>query len=294
MTESTPVSAVRLTDETVQELRQVLPGVAERTVAAIIEEVPSYSDALSGPMGETIKGAVETALGGFVQLASRAGGETPRAEAVEGAYQLGRGEARSGRTVDALLSAYRIGARVSWRELSAAAVRSGVDADTLAPLRRAGLRLHRAAVCGEPGRTQRRARDHRPGAPTAAGEAGQTAARRVDQRGGHRGSRACGVAAAADADRGRAGRVRRCGPCSATYRPRPCRRPTGCRWRRGTATSRSSSRTCTGGDVRRCCEHSPPATPWPGRRGRGSGCGSRSTGRSGCARSVLARTARST
>ena len=58
MTESTPVSAVRLTDETVQELRQVLPGVAERTVAAILEEVPSYSDALSGPMGETIKGAV--------------------------------------------------------------------------------------------------------------------------------------------------------------------------------------------------------------------------------------------
>ncbi len=82
-------------------------------------------------MGETIRMAVETALGGFVQLASRSSGETPPAEALDGAYQLGRGEARSGRTVDALLSAYRIGARVSWRELSAAAVRTGVDADTL-------------------------------------------------------------------------------------------------------------------------------------------------------------------
>ena len=120
-----------LTDETVVELRQVLPGMAERTVAAIIEAVPSYSDALTGAMGETIRLAVETALGGFVQLASRSSGETPPAEAVDGAYQLGRGEARSGRTVDALLSAYRIGARVSWRELSAAAVRTGVDAENL-------------------------------------------------------------------------------------------------------------------------------------------------------------------
>ena len=79
--------------------------------------------------------AVETALGGFVQLAARSRGEraqTPTAAAVDGAYQLGRGEARSGRTVDALLSAYRIGARVSWREMSSAAVRTGVDADTLA------------------------------------------------------------------------------------------------------------------------------------------------------------------
>jgi hypothetical protein len=85
-------------------------------------------------MGETIRLAVETALGGFVQLAARSQGERaqqPTAVAVDGAYQLGRGEARSGRTVDALLSAYRIGARVSWRELSSAAVRTGVDAGTL-------------------------------------------------------------------------------------------------------------------------------------------------------------------
>jgi PucR C-terminal helix-turn-helix domain len=123
-----------LRQDTVRELQRILPDVAERTVAAIIEDVPSYSDALSGAMGETIRIAVETALGGFVQLAARSKGERaqqPPAVAVDGAYQLGRGEARSGRTVDALLSAYRIGARVSWRELSSAAVRTGVDAGTL-------------------------------------------------------------------------------------------------------------------------------------------------------------------
>lgn len=131
-----PVTAttLKLGPETVAALQEILPDLAERTVAAIIEDVPSYSDALSGAMGEAIRVAVETALGGFVQLAARSrDGRTqaPTAVAVDGAYQLGRGEARSGRTVDALLSAYRIGARVSWRELSSAAVRSGVDAATL-------------------------------------------------------------------------------------------------------------------------------------------------------------------
>ena len=195
--------AFRLTPETVAELRRVLPGLAERTVAAIIDAVPSYSDALSGAMGETIRLAVETALGGFVQLASRSSGETPPAEAVDGAYQLGRGEARGGRTVDALLSAYRIGARVSWSELSAAAVRTGRRRRDPGPLRHPGLRLHRAAVRGQPGRSHRRAGEHRAGPPAPARAPGGPAARRVAARGGGRGGRARRVAAAEDPDRGR-------------------------------------------------------------------------------------------
>ena len=126
---------LRLTKATVSDLRNILPEVAERTVSAIIDDVPSYSDALSGSMGETIRNAVEVALGGFISLAARSVGglaQTPTAPAVDGAYQLGRGEARSGRSVDALLSAYRIGARVAWREMSATAVRNDVGADTLA------------------------------------------------------------------------------------------------------------------------------------------------------------------
>ena len=126
---------LRLTKRTISELRKGVPAAAERTVAAIIDDVPSYSDALSGKMGETIRNAVELALAGFISLAARSRGgaaQTPTAPAVDGAYQLGRGEARSGRTVDALLSAYRIGARVSWQEMSSTAVRTGVDAETLA------------------------------------------------------------------------------------------------------------------------------------------------------------------
>lgn len=130
----TDQTEVRLSAPTVTELLAILPAVAERTVAAIIRDVPSYSDALSGPMGEAIRDAVELALGGFVSLADRSQSgraQTPTAPAVDGAYQLGRGEARSGRSVDALLSAYRIGARVAWREMSSTAVQHGVDAGTL-------------------------------------------------------------------------------------------------------------------------------------------------------------------
>lgn len=113
-------------------MRTELATVAQHTVAAIIDEVPSYADALSGSMGETIRNAVELALGGFLTLAGRESSGSPMAPALQGAYQLGRGEARSGRSMEALLAAYRIGARVSWRDLSRRAVEQGIDAEHLA------------------------------------------------------------------------------------------------------------------------------------------------------------------
>jgi PucR-like helix-turn-helix protein len=123
-----------LSPEAVSEMRSRLPAVADATVAAILAEVPSYEGALSGAMGENIRNAVQLALGGFLSLASGRRGShpsTPTAPAVEGAYQLGRGEARSGRSTEALLAAYRIGARVSWREMSTTAVRNGAGPESL-------------------------------------------------------------------------------------------------------------------------------------------------------------------
>ena len=121
---------VYLTPEVVTSIRAVLPQVGEDVVAAIIAEVPPYQDALSGHMGERIRNAVGVALGGFLSLASGAGvpsdvsAATP--PAVQDAYDLGRGEARSGRTMEALLAAYRIGARVAWRQLASKAVEGGM------------------------------------------------------------------------------------------------------------------------------------------------------------------------
>ena len=116
-------------------IRAELPTVAERTVDEIVVEVPSYADEFTGHMGQVISNAVELALGGFLELASSAVGadaSTPIEPAKAGAYELGRGEARSGRSMDALLAAYRVGARVSWREMSRTAVAAGLTAQPLA------------------------------------------------------------------------------------------------------------------------------------------------------------------
>ena len=131
LTTRNPQQPLELSPTTAEAMRAELGHVAERTVAAIIDEVPSYADALSGAMGETIRSAVQLALGAFLNLATRADRGTPMAPALEGAYQLGRGEARSGRSMEALLAAYRIGARVSWRDMSRTVVDQGMEAEEL-------------------------------------------------------------------------------------------------------------------------------------------------------------------
>lgn len=125
-------TVVGLDPRVAETLRSRLAEVADSAVVSIVAEVPSYAGAWSGRMGEVIRNAVQLALGGFLTLATRQDADAPKAPAIEGAYQLGRGEARNGRTVEALLAAYRIGARASWRDMADVAVEAGVDASQLA------------------------------------------------------------------------------------------------------------------------------------------------------------------
>ncbi|WP_405008306.1 PucR family transcriptional regulator [Kitasatospora purpeofusca] len=118
-----------LDETTVAALRAALTATAEEVVRAIIDEVPSYANALSGRMGTTIRRAVRTALGHYLDLAS---GNPTGGDAGDAAYELGRGEVRDGRSMDALLSAYRVGARVAWRCLAAGAVPAGLPAAEVA------------------------------------------------------------------------------------------------------------------------------------------------------------------
>ncbi|WP_111768000.1 PucR family transcriptional regulator [Nakamurella deserti] len=128
---------LRLDETTVTLLLARLPDLAAHTVRAITEEVPAYRAAFAGPLGATITSAVEVALRGFLRLASQpaadpaADGRT-RTPALDGAYDLGRGEARGGRTMDALLAAYRAGTREAWREFSRTALETGVSARGMA------------------------------------------------------------------------------------------------------------------------------------------------------------------
>ena len=127
--------AFRIDDHVLRALREGLPFVASQTVVAVMAEVPGYRVGLRGPMGESIEAAVQMAIGGFLKLARGSRDvdpSTPRRTTLEGAYALGRGEARAGRSMDALLAAYRVGARVSWRGLARNAAEAGLPASAMA------------------------------------------------------------------------------------------------------------------------------------------------------------------
>ena len=128
---------LELGPDVVAALRDAVPSVAERTVAALVEEVAEYAGILDPQLRANIERAVETALTTFwmsTTAPDQADPATPMAPALGAAYALGRGEARGGRTLDALLAAYRVGARVSWREMSAMMVAHDVSAATVARL----------------------------------------------------------------------------------------------------------------------------------------------------------------
>jgi hypothetical protein len=113
-------------------MQAALHGVAEHTIAVVADEVPAYRGALDDDAQVTLARAVELALSGFLALAAdQADPSAPLAPALEGAYALGRGEARAGRSMDALLAAYRVGARSSWRGLAEVATEAGLAADGL-------------------------------------------------------------------------------------------------------------------------------------------------------------------
>ncbi len=134
MADRLPIAPLRFSDEQLEALRARLPRLGEKVVETIMTEVPAYSAAFQGRMGKTIQAAVTLSLSGFLDMANSPGGEASRAAAQvrAGAFELGRGEARAGRSMDALSSAYRIGTAVSWRDMSRVAVAHGLDADDLA------------------------------------------------------------------------------------------------------------------------------------------------------------------
>src|SRR5262249_25128829 len=132
MTSGTPVTPVlrpwhALPHEAAAALRPELPGVAREIIAALRVEVPAYARPLAGAFGRGLVVGVEEALSQFLDGIER-GGEMPRSRVY---VDLGRVEMRAGRTLDALLSAYRVGARVAWRRFAATGAAAGLEPATL-------------------------------------------------------------------------------------------------------------------------------------------------------------------
>jgi PucR C-terminal helix-turn-helix domain len=115
--------------EVAKVLRPELPALADEIVAELSHGVPDYARPLEGPFGKALRSGVEEALGRFTTLVENPGAD--RDEGREVYLNLGRGEMRAGRSMDALLAAYRLGARVAWRRLAAAGERAGLPPHTL-------------------------------------------------------------------------------------------------------------------------------------------------------------------
>ena len=116
-------------------LRGALPDVARRIVDAITTEVAEYRGGMDDASATPIGSAVEFALDSFLHMVTdetRTEAAAPPGPMLEAAYDLGRGEAASGRTMEALLAAYRVGARVAWEDLAAILVQRRAPAEAVA------------------------------------------------------------------------------------------------------------------------------------------------------------------
>jgi hypothetical protein len=115
MAVSTPWSA--LPPELGDAVRAALPDVVDEVIARIPSEVPSYARPLEGRFGEGVRLGVEVALGRFLDLP---GTDSPALAQEDRAVYLalGRGELLQGRSLEALLAAYRVGARVAFRRFA--------------------------------------------------------------------------------------------------------------------------------------------------------------------------------
>src|SRR4051812_502648 len=109
-------------------LRATLPELADDIIAAIAAEVPDYSRAMEGRFARGVRYGVEVALSRFVDVLA---GDPPDPGPRDTYVQLGAGEYRAGRSLDALLAAYRVGARLAWRRFVEAGTHAGFAPDRL-------------------------------------------------------------------------------------------------------------------------------------------------------------------
>ena len=97
-------------------LRPGLDALVEDVIEAIRASVPGYRRSLDGEFGAGLRKGVADALGQFVDLIRDGGELSPRTKQLYADF--GRWEASEGRQLEALLAAYRLGARISWRRIA--------------------------------------------------------------------------------------------------------------------------------------------------------------------------------
>ena len=110
-------------------LRPVLPGLADEMIVAISNEVPDYARAMEGTFGQLVRMGVEVALNRFMDMVADPAADVTRAR--DTYVNLGRGEFHAGRSLDALMAAYRVGARLAWRRFVEAGTAANLQPEAL-------------------------------------------------------------------------------------------------------------------------------------------------------------------
>ncbi|HET9104875.1 MAG TPA: helix-turn-helix domain-containing protein [Solirubrobacteraceae bacterium] len=118
--------AEQLPPEAVAAVRSQLPYLVENIVDAVRAETPAYGDVLAGPEGMAIRVGIEQAHRAFLAALER--GERPAGETDELWRALGEAEFQSGRSLDELRAAFRVGTRAAWRGAADMALQAGVSA----------------------------------------------------------------------------------------------------------------------------------------------------------------------
>jgi hypothetical protein len=113
-------------------LEPELPAIADEILGAIGEEVPEYARPLEGAFGRGVRTGVTQALQRFLALVRDPRVVDPTLSRVY--IGLGREELRAGRTLDALQSAYRVGARVAWRRIAEVTTAAGFEQNVISRL----------------------------------------------------------------------------------------------------------------------------------------------------------------
>src|SRR5581483_6211572 len=134
---ATEWTSLPLPADAVGAVRAQVPALADDVIAAVRAESPVYADVLGAPEGLGIRLGIEQAVRSFLDAIER--GERPVPETAEVWRRLGEGEFQSGRSLEALRSAFRIGTRAVWRGAAELAARAGVETDLVIALAEAIL-----------------------------------------------------------------------------------------------------------------------------------------------------------
>lgn len=113
-------------------MRAEVPDLTSEIISALRREFPEYARPMDGPYGQALQIGVHQALSSFLDwIADPAAPLDKRDEVFR---TLGKYEAYSGRSLDTLQAAFRVGTRLAWRRVSKVARRANLSPSAISEL----------------------------------------------------------------------------------------------------------------------------------------------------------------